>query len=56
MDFLSREGSPISAELWSKIDEQVVSMAKKVLVGRRFLHIYGPLGAGVQSINIDDST
>lgn len=56
MDFLSREGSPISAELWSKIDEQVISMAKKVLVGRRFLHIYGPLGAGVQSINIDDST
>ena len=56
MDFLSRDGSPISAELWSKIDEQVISMAKKVLVGRRFLHIYGPLGAGVQSINIDDST
>lgn len=56
MDFLSREGSPISAELWSKIDEQVISMAKKVLVGRRFLHIYGPLGAGVQSINIDDNT
>ena len=28
----------------------------KVLVGRRFLHIYGPLGAGVQSINIDDTT
>ena len=56
MDFLSREGSPISAELWSKIDEQVITMAKKILVGRRFLHIYGPLGAGVQSINIDDST
>ena len=56
MDFLSRDGSPISAELWSKIDEQVISMAKKVLVGRKFLHIYGPLGAGVQSINIDDST
>ena len=56
MDFLSREGSPISAELWSKIDDQVTSMAKKMLIGRRFLNIYGPLGAGVQSINIDDST
>jgi uncharacterized linocin/CFP29 family protein len=55
MDFLSREGAPISAELWAKIDEQVTSMAKKVLVGRRFLQIYGPLGAGVQSINIDDT-
>jgi uncharacterized linocin/CFP29 family protein len=56
MDFLSREGAPISADLWSKIDDQVISMAKKVLVGRRFLHIYGPLGAGVQSINLDDTT
>jgi uncharacterized linocin/CFP29 family protein len=55
MDFLSREGAPISAELWAKIDDQVTSMAKKVLVGRRFLQIYGPLGAGVQSINIDDT-
>lgn len=54
MDFLSREGSPISEELWEKIDSEVVSMARKVLIGRRFLNIYGPLGAGVQSINIDD--
>jgi uncharacterized linocin/CFP29 family protein len=56
MDFLSRDGSPISAELWAKIDNEVTSMAKKVLIGRRFLHIYGPLGAGVQSINVDDFT
>ncbi len=53
MDYLYREGSPISPELWDKIDEAVISMAKKVLTGRRFLNIYGPLGAGVQSINID---
>lgn len=55
MDFLSREGSPISKELWNKIDENVISMAKRVLVGRKFLHLYGPLGAGVQSINIDST-
>lgn len=54
MDYLSREGSPIPAELWEKIDETVISTAKKVLIGRRFISIYGPLGAGVQSINIDD--
>lgn len=53
MDYLSREGAPISPELWNKIDESVTSMAKRILVGRRFLTIYGPLGAGVQSINID---
>jgi uncharacterized linocin/CFP29 family protein len=56
MDFLSREGSPISSELWVKIDNAVVSMAKKVLIGRKFLHLYGPLGAGVQNINVDDFT
>ncbi len=53
MDYLSRDGAPISAELWNKIDDAVTSMAKRILVGRRFLSIYGPLGAGVQSINID---
>jgi len=50
---LSREGSPIPAELWEKIDDAVVSAAKKILTGRRFLSIYGPLGAGIQSINVD---
>lgn len=54
MDFLSREGSPISADLWEKIDEAVVSAAKKILTGRRFISIYGPLGAGIQAINVDN--
>jgi uncharacterized linocin/CFP29 family protein len=53
MDYLSREGSPISQELWDKIDESVTSIARKILKGRKFLNLYGPLGAGVQSINID---
>ncbi len=50
MDYLSRASSPISAELWKKIDDAVVSTAKKFLTGRRFISIYGPLGAGVQSV------
>jgi len=54
MDYLFREGSPISEELWEQIDDAVVSTAKKVLTGRRFISIYGPLGAGVQSINVDN--
>ncbi len=54
MDYLSREGSPISAELWAKIDDAVTSAAKKILTGRRFISIYGPLGAGIQSINVDN--
>jgi uncharacterized linocin/CFP29 family protein len=47
MDYLSRDGSPISAELWAEIDKTVVSTAKKVLTGRRFLSVYGPLGAEI---------
>jgi len=54
MDYLSREGSPISADLWEKIDDAVVSAARKILTGRRFISIYGPLGAGIQSINVDN--
>jgi len=54
MDFLSRDGSPISADLWKEIDDTVVSSAKKILTGRKFISIYGPLGAGIQSINVDN--
>jgi len=54
MDYLYRDGSPIPAELWEKIDDAVVSSAKKILTGRRFISIYGPLGGGVQSINVDN--
>ncbi|HHV72637.1 MAG TPA: bacteriocin family protein [Clostridia bacterium] len=53
MDFLSREGSPIPEDLWEKIDDTVVSTAKKILTARRFISIYGPLGASIQTINID---
>jgi uncharacterized linocin/CFP29 family protein len=54
MSYLSRAESPIPAELWDQIDNAVVSTAKKTLVGRRFLHIFGPLGIGAESIHIDD--
>lgn len=53
MSYLSRESSPVSAELWQKIDSTVVESARKVLIGRRFLHIFGPLGIGVESIAVD---
>lgn len=55
MSYISREGSPITAELWEQIDAAVVKTARNVLTGRRFLHIFGPLGAGAGSINIDDA-
>lgn len=54
MDFLLRKDAPFSEEQWNKIDELVVETAQKVLTGRKFIHLYGPLGAGVQSIPLDD--
>jgi len=55
MNYLSREGAPISKELWAQIDSTVVKAARSVLSGRRFLHIFGPLGVGVGSVNIDNA-
>lgn len=53
MDYLSRESAPFSNDLWKKIDDTVVNTASRILTGRRFLNIFGPLGSGIQSINLD---
>ncbi len=53
MDFLARESSPFEADFWEKIDKTVVNTASKSLIGRRFLSIYGPLGAGAISVGVD---
>jgi uncharacterized linocin/CFP29 family protein len=45
--------SPLSQEDWRQLDETVVEMARRQLVGRRFIDIYGPLGEGVQTITND---
>ena len=49
MSYLSRESSPLSEELWKQIDSAVVKAARNILTGRRFLHIFGPLGIGTQN-------
>ena len=53
MDYLLRDDAFFSGEEWDKIDEQVLKVASEQLIGRRVLHLYGPLGAGVQSIHLD---
>ncbi len=55
MSYLSRESSALSAKLWEQIDKTVINTARTALTCRRFLPIYGPLGIGTESINIDDS-
>lgn len=54
MSYLSRETAPLSEELWSQIDNAVVKTARSMLVGRRFMHIYGPLGISTDSIELDN--
>ena len=56
MSYLSRESSPLPEAFWGQIDAAVVNAARKVLVGRRFLHVFGPLGVGVQAIAVDDAS
>lgn len=52
-DYLMRDDAPLSAEEWKQLDETVVSAARRVLVGRRFIHLAGPLGFGTQVVPLD---
>ena len=42
-DYLVRDGAPFGEKGWAKIDEMVVEVVKKNLVGRRFPEMVGPL-------------
>jgi len=48
VDYLMREAAPFEPEDWTKIDEMVVAVAKKELVGRKILDMVGPLGWGTE--------
>lgn len=52
-DYLMREDAPLSEKQWNELDNVVVDVAKNKLIGRKVVHTYGPLGGGVQSIEID---
>ena len=51
--YLMRNEAPLSDEEWERLDKVVVGVAKKQLVGRRFIGILGPLGPGIQNIHRD---
>jgi len=55
MDYLSRNSSPVSEELWGKIDEATVRVARSVLTARKFLQLTGPLGPGAMAVPVDDA-
>jgi len=45
--------SPLTPEQTAFLQGEVVREAQRTLVGRRFLGIYGPLGAGLESIVVE---
>jgi len=54
MNFLARDTFPFPQDFWDNIDRTVVETVRKNLIGRKFISIFGPLGAGTISVQIDD--
>lgn len=52
-DFLDRGAAPLRDEDWQQIDTIVVEVARRQLVGRRVIPVFGPLGAGSQDVDYD---
>ena len=50
MDILDRDSAPLTEAEWSKIDEAVVTTARRMLVGRKVIEVLGPMGPGVYTI------
>ena len=49
-DYLMREQAPLTSEQFGIIDQVVNDVARRTLVGRRFIPIFGPIGVGVQAV------
>lgn len=44
---------PLTDEQWNRMFQEVLKEASRLLVSRRFIDIYGPLGAGLESISYE---
>lgn len=55
MDVLNRGEAPIHAVEWDDVSFRVTNVARRQLVARRFLVLYGPIGAGEQIVSVDSS-
>lgn len=42
--------SPLTNQDFAQLDQTVIEAARRQLVGRRFIELYGPLGRGIQSV------
>lgn len=52
-DYLQRGQAPLGPAEWAAVDQTVVRTAQSVLVGRRFLSLVGPFGAGIEALPND---
>jgi len=50
MSHLMRDDAPLTGSEWRRIDDAVVTAARRNLIGRRFIPIFGPLGPGTESV------
>lgn len=53
LDFLGYHENPLLPEEWERLNETVIQVARRSLIGRRFIDLYGPLGPGVQTVTHD---
>ena len=51
-EYLMREAAPLSEGEWEALDNVVIKAARQFLVGRRFIKLIGPLGAGTEMVPV----
>ena len=56
MAVFAHEENPLDEREWENLKSVVIDVARRRLVGRRIVDIFGPLGAGVQTIVHDHFT
>jgi uncharacterized linocin/CFP29 family protein len=51
-EYLMRDAAPLCEDEWASIDNIVVQAARQFLVGRQFISLVGPLGAGSEMVPV----
>lgn len=46
--------SPLTEPQWSHLQSEIVREARRTLVARRFLGLHGPLGAGIDTVGLEE--
>ncbi|MBN1642532.1 MAG: encapsulin [Anaerolineae bacterium] len=51
-DLFMRDDAPLTKAEWERLDKVVVHAARQILVGRRFIELVGPFGAGTEIVPV----